>query len=185
MSSEAASLELRPSKVEIFQSVVFRRALTGTLEPNPEFTLSFARKSSNDLLFQFLLMSSSHNQHHCWPAIRRHRRQRSERESRRKDMAIRRAQFDRLLLEEGKSAEIKEAERVQGLWDEAEQHAARKAGDFSLAWKQVPSVSESHIFGFPERNRGTRVRGEEGVNPAGTWECPRAHLSARHISSLR
>ncbi|CAM9498728.1 unnamed protein product, partial [Ectocarpus fasciculatus] len=87
----------------------------------------------------------------------RHKRQRSERENRRKDMVIRRAHFDRLLLEEGKSAEIKEAERVQGLWDEAEQHAARKGGDFSLAWKQVPSVSESHLFGFPERNGGTRI----------------------------
>ncbi|CAM9129395.1 unnamed protein product [Ectocarpus sp. 12 AP-2014] len=87
----------------------------------------------------------------------RHKRQRSERESRRKDMTIRRARFDRLLLEEGKSAEIKEAERVQSLWDEAEQHAARKEGDFSLAWKQVPSVSESHIFGFPARNGGTRI----------------------------
>lgn len=73
-------------------------------------------------------------------------------------MAIRRAYFDRLLLEEGESEENKERKRVEALWDEAEQHAERKGGDFSLAWQQVPSVSEKHIFGFHERHGGTRVR---------------------------
>lgn len=93
-----------------------------------------------------------------WCNTRRLERQRLERESRKKDMAVRRAYFDRLLLEEGKSAEAQERERVEALWDEAEQHAGRKGGDFSLAWQQVPSVSEEHIFGFHERHGGTRVR---------------------------
>lgn len=73
-------------------------------------------------------------------------------------MAVRRAHFDRLLLEEGESAESQERKRVKALWDEAEQHAGRKGGDFSLAWQQVPSVSEEHIFGFHERHGGMRVR---------------------------
>lgn len=81
-----------------------------------------------------------------------------ERESRRKDMVIRRAYFDRLLVEEGENAEAKEKRRLEALWDEAEQHAARKGGDFSMAWLQVPSVSERHLFGFHERHGGTRVR---------------------------
>lgn len=89
---------------------------------------------------------------------RRYERQRLERESRRKDMVLRRAYFDRLLLEEGESEESKEIKRVEGLWDEAEQHAGRKGGDFSMAWLQVPGVSERHIFGFHERHGGTRVR---------------------------
>eukprot|EP00903_Cladosiphon_okamuranus_P016231 g14974.t1 len=72
-------------------------------------------------------------------------------------MAIRRAYFDRLLLEEGENAEAQERKRVEALWDEAEQHARRKGGDFSLSWQQVPSLSEKHIFGFHERNGGTRI----------------------------
>lgn len=73
-------------------------------------------------------------------------------------MVVRRAYFDRLLLEEGENAEAKERRRLEALWGEAEQHAARKGGDFSLAWLEVPSVSERHLFGFHERHGGTRVR---------------------------
>ncbi len=80
---------------------------------------------------------------------------------RQKDMALRRAYFDRLLLEEGESAEAKERRRVQAVWDEAEQHAGRKGGDFSVAWLQVPGVSEKHLFGFHERHGGMRVRERE------------------------
>lgn len=102
-----------------------------------------------------------------------------EREIRKKDMALRRAYFDRLLLEEGESAESKERRRVEAVWDEAEQHAWRKGGDFSVAWQRVPSVSEKHIFGFHERHGGKRVRdlsinsGPSNSYPFAAVQCPR------------
>ena len=111
--------------------------------------------------------------------FRRQDRQRLEREIRKKDMALRRAYFDRLLLEEGESAESKERRRVEAVWDEAEQHAWRKGGDFSVAWQRVPSVSEKHIFGFHERHGGKRVRdlsinsGPSIPNPFAAVQCPR------------
>eukprot|EP00752_Nemacystus_decipiens_P010775 g9584.t1 len=97
-------------------------------------------------------------------------------------MLIRRAYFDRLLLEEGESAEKQERERVQALWDEAEQHAGRKGGDFSLAWLQVPSVSEEHVFGFHERHGGMRITNLRLVG-LGLKEVPAA--IGKHLWSLK
>lgn len=45
---------------------------------------------------------------------------------------------------------------MKAIWDRAEEHATRKGGDFSLAWQQIPGVSEKHLFGFYERH-ATRV----------------------------
>ena len=68
------------------------------------------------------------------------------------------ADVNRQIAQERKEADAAESERVEGLWDRAEEHATRKEGDFSLAWQSVPGVSEKHIFGFYERH-ATRVRG--------------------------
>ena len=58
----------------------------------------------------------------------------------------------RQLFEDFREGNAEELARVNALWDRAEEHAIRKGGDFSLAWQQVPGVSEKHLFGFYERH---------------------------------
>ncbi|CAM9339744.1 unnamed protein product, partial [Laminaria digitata] len=88
------------------------------------------------------------------------------------------------LLEDCKEADAAESARVEALWDRAEEHATRKGGDFSLAWQQVPGVSEKHLFGFYERH-ATRLVSLRLVG-LGLVEVPGAigeHLwSLEHLS---
>lgn len=61
------------------------------------------------------------------------------------------------LLEEAERKKTENHLKLQALWGHAENHAVRKGGRFSMAWQEIPGVSEDHLFKFHERH-GIRVR---------------------------
>lgn len=65
--------------------------------------------------------------------------------------------FHPQLKKEANGTAAQEANRVDALWDKAEEHAVRKQGDMSLAWQTVQGVSEKHLYNFHDRHR-IRVR---------------------------
>lgn len=61
------------------------------------------------------------------------------------------------LVEEAERDKTENHLRLQALWENAEKHAVRKGGRLSMAWQELPGVSEDHLFKFHERH-GIRVR---------------------------